>query len=119
MAKISLQALESLDGYLGSCLVDSESGMMLGRHGGGPVNLEVAAAGNIEVVRAKWKTMKALRLSSKIEDILISLSDQYHIIRPLEANNAVFLYLVLEREKANLAMARLELKSFENNLNFK
>lgn len=119
MSNVSLQSLTEIDGYLGSCLVDSDSGMMLGNHGGGPVALEVAAAGNTDVIRAKYKTMKALGLKGAIEDILISLSDQYHIIRPLEANAALFLYLVLDRSKSNLAMARHQLRGFEKTLKFK
>ena len=115
----SLNQLGNIDGYLGSCLVDSDSGMMLGSDAGGPVNLELAAAGNTSVVRAKRKTMRSLKITSKIEDILISLNDQYHIIRPLEENEAIFLYLVLDRGKANLAMARHELRNFEKGLNFK
>ena len=119
MARVSLQGLTGIDGYFGSCLVDSESGMMLGSDAGGPVNLEVAAAGNTEVVRAKRKTMKSLGLSGGIEDMLITLKDQYHIIRPLASNDALFLYLVLDRGKANLALARHELKAFEGTINFK
>jgi len=93
--------------------------MMMGSHGGGPVNLELAAAGNTEVIRAKRKTMSALGLSGKIEDILITLSDQYHLLRPLAANDAMFIYVVIDRTKANLAMARHVLKNFETALEFK
>jgi len=119
MSRISLQSLTGIDGYMGACLVDSESGMLMGSDGGGPVNLEIAAAGNTEVIRSKRKTMSALGLTGQIEDILISLNDQYHLIRPLEGNNLLFLYLVLDRSKANLAMARHELKAFEKSIKFK
>ena len=72
------QAME-ITGAVGVCLVDYDSGMTLGALGGTDVglDLEVAAAGNTEVVRAKQNTMKALGLTEKIEDILITLNSQY------------------------------------------
>jgi predicted regulator of Ras-like GTPase activity (Roadblock/LC7/MglB family) len=113
MAKADLSYLEEIDGFLGACLVDTDSGMVLGKKGGGPVDLDLAAAGNTQVVRAKRKTMETLGLKERIEDILISLQDQYHIIRPLASAESLFLYVVLDRSKSNLAMARHLLRNFE------
>ena len=86
----SLQDLMSLDGALCAAVVDYNSGMMLGSIGSG-VDLELAAAGNTEVVRAKMKTMKALGLNDAIEDILITLGKQYHIIRFSARKDGVFI----------------------------
>jgi hypothetical protein len=106
-----------MDGAMGACIVDSNSGMMLGAEGGaGPINLEVAAAGNTEVVRAKRKTMKALNLKDTIEDILITLHTQYHLIRPLASNDALFIYVVLDKNRGNLAMSRHTLAAVEKDL---
>ena len=114
--KDSLSKLNIIDGFLGAALVDSESGMVLGQEGGGPLNLEIAAAGNTEVVKAKRKTMHNLGLKESIEDILITLTKQYHMIRPLRARPTIFFYVALDRQRANLAMARLSLAEVERDL---
>ncbi len=100
-----LNQLMQTEGAMCAALVDANSGMLLESVGSG-LDLELAAAGNTEVVRAKMKTMKALGMKGSIEDILISLSNQYHIIRPVEKHEGLFIYYVLDRARANLAMAR-------------
>ena len=119
MAKIkqTLDELMTLDGSMCAALVDSSSGMILGSIGSG-VDLEVAAAGNTEVVRAKAKTMRALGLNDVIEDILITLGKQYHIIRPCSRKEGVFLYFVLDKQRSNLAMARRKTQDVDKELAF-
>jgi hypothetical protein len=116
----ALKEAMNIDGALGVSLVDWESGMSLGAAGGGKyLDLDVAAAGNTEVIRAKMRTMESLRLDDAIEDILITLTKQYHLIRLLKnsrSEQGLFLYLVLDRQKANLALARHNLKRIEGEI---
>lgn len=111
-----LSGLKDIDGLVGACLVDSDSGLVLGKEGGNDFDLDTAAAGNTEVIRAKRKTMNALSIEGGIEDILITLDDQYHLIRLLQSNEAIFLYVVLDKNKGNLGMARMVLKKVEKTL---
>ena len=113
----ALKGAMQIEGVLGVALVDSSSGMALATAGSPPdLDLDVAAAGNSSVVQAKLRTMSDLGLQQSIEDILITLDKQYHIIRPLARQNQLFLYLVLDRARANLAMARFKLAGLEQNL---
>ena len=104
-----------IDGALGCAIVDYTSGMLLGEAGGG-VDLELAPAGNSDVVKAKMKTMKSLGISGNIEDILITLDTQIHIIRPSMTNEGLFIYLVLDKAKSNLALARRKAGDLEKQL---
>ncbi|MCG8926251.1 hypothetical protein [Lentzea sp. CC55] len=117
---IAMKEAMSISGAVGVALVDYDSGMSLGTGGGGDwLNLEIAAAGNTEVVRSKLRVMQTLGLNDTIEDILITLHRQYHLIRLMsgvKARGSLFLYLVLERDQSNLALARHQLKRIENEL---
>lgn len=117
MSSISLSELEDIEGFTGSALVDTTSGLALAMAGSDP-DLEFAVAGNTEVLMAQRKAAKALGIKSGLEDLLVTMDTEYHIIRPLTRNPELFIYLVLDKSKSSLAMARHVLKRFENNLDF-
>ncbi|MFC2506893.1 MAG: hypothetical protein ACFNXU_05170 [Kingella sp. (in: b-proteobacteria)] len=106
----------NVDGALAAAVVDFSSGMLLAGGGSAAIDLEIAAAGNTEVMRAKMKTMEMLKLNDEIEDILITLGKQYHLLRPLTNHQGLFLYSVLDRAKSNLALARRSLVDTEKAL---
>ncbi|MEV0034823.1 hypothetical protein [Streptomyces sp. NPDC050804] len=113
------QATTAIEGALGAALVDYTSGMALGTAGGSKdLDMTVAAAGNTDVVRAKVRALELLGIKEEIEDILITLGGQYHLIRLLKGrgNNGLFLYLALDKSRANLAMARHQLMKIEADL---
>lgn len=115
----ALKDAMQIDGALGAALVDYTSGMALGTMGSTKdLDLTIAAAGNTEVVRAKLRTLEMLKLNDGIEDILITLGSQYHLIRPLtgRSGQGLFLYIALTKSRANLAMARHQLRRVEEEL---
>lgn len=112
-----ISELRETAGFIGACLVDSDSGLMLASEQSEvKFDLEAAGAANNDVVRAKNQAIKALGLKDSIEDILITLGNHYHLIRPLESNPAVFIYLAVDKKQANLGMARLKVKAVEGTL---
>jgi hypothetical protein len=117
---VALKEAMSIDGAVGVALVDWETGLCLGTLGGGKVlDLNLAAAGNTDVIRSKMRTMESLRLNDQIIDVLITLEKQYHLIRLLKNprnGSGLFLYLVLERSRANLGLARHHLQRIEGEI---
>lgn len=106
------QIVEALDkiasdmsGFIAACLVDMESGLTLGaKSHRSDFDLSVASAYNSELVKQKIKIMRALNLKSNLEDMLLTLTDQIHMIKIVSPN--VFLYLAADRDSTNLAIMR-------------
>lgn len=112
----TITELLNVDGALAAAVVDYSSGMLLAGGGTASIDLEIAAADNTEVMRAKMKTMGMLGLNDVIDDILITLGEQYHLLRPLQKHDGLFLYQVLDKGKSNLALARRALRDAEKHL---
>jgi predicted regulator of Ras-like GTPase activity (Roadblock/LC7/MglB family) len=116
--QIDLSHTYEIGGFLASCLVDSNSGLMLASEGGGSLDLEAVAALNTNFLKAKLAAIDALGLNDHVEDILITLGRQVHFIRPLEKVRGAFLYVALEKKAANIGMARIQVRKIENSLSF-
>ena len=92
-------------GYIAASLVDLESGMTLGLKSlRQDFDLAAASAYNSEMVKQKLKIMKALNLRTHLEDMLITLGDQIHVIRMIGTTS--FIYLCVDRSQSNLAIVR-------------
>jgi hypothetical protein len=94
-----------MSGFIAASLVDMESGLTLGaKSNRSDFDLGVASAYNSELVKQKLKIIRALNLKSTLEDIVLTLSDQIHIIKMVTPN--VFLYLAADKDSTNLAIIR-------------
>jgi hypothetical protein len=111
----SLEGLVELAGARYAALVDSTTGMVLG-HAGESNELEIVAAANTEVVRAQLGSMATLKSGDAIDDIIITLSTHYDIVRPLAANPSIFLYLAMDKNKSNMALARFKVAECDGQL---
>ena len=92
-------------GFIAIALVDLETGMTLStKSTRSDFDLNVAGAFNAELVKQKQKTMKALNLKTALEDILLTLSDQLHIIKFVTPKT--FIYMAADKAQTNLAIVR-------------
>ena len=111
--RIDLGALRDLSGFCGAAVVDSETGLVLGRAVADGRYLEAGAAGSMEVVRAARRLVHSLESENDLEDVVVTLGEHYHLARTVAKSPAIFLYLWLDRRSANLALARITLKQVE------
>lgn len=96
---------DDVDGFIGGSIVDLDTGMSMASISRRPdFDLDVASAYNSEMVKAKLKTISALNISSNLEDMLLTLTDQLHLIKMLDNNR--FVYIAVGRESTNLALLR-------------
>lgn len=106
-----------VDGAIAAALVDFTSNRVLGTAGGSPkFDVDAAARGNVTVLRAKRDVSRRLGLSGTIQDILVTLDDQIHLLRPSRTFPHLFLYLAISQSHGNLALARFKLKTLEESL---
>lgn len=106
-----------IEGAVAAAIVDWESGLTLGTAvADNSFDVELAASGNTRVVQAKMAVMRDLNIGGSIEDILITLDEQYHVIRPVRAFDSLFVYFAIDRKKGNLGLARRKLSILEGAL---
>ena len=93
------------NGFIAASLVDLDSGMTLAvKTSRTDFDLTAASAYNSELVKQKIKIMRTLGLTGNIEDMLITLTEQIHLVK-LVGNNT-FLYLAVDKKQSNLAIVR-------------
>lgn len=95
-----------MNGFIAASVVDLESGMTLAaKSSRSDFDLAVASAYNSELVKQKLKIVKALGLKTTLEDMLLTLGDQLHLIKIFPGGHT-FLYLAADRASTNLAIVR-------------
>ncbi|MDN3675150.1 hypothetical protein QWY99_19120 [Flavobacterium branchiarum] len=110
---------ENISGFIAVSVTEVETGMSYSSLTVDPnFDPELASAYNLEVVKAKMKAIKALGLDQKINDILITLTNQLHII-DVSDDEKYFIYLAVDSSKANLGMTRAVLARFKKDISSK
>lgn len=106
----------AIDGAVGAALIDYASGGCLGVRGGREIDMELAGAAVTEVIRAKKRILSNLGLDAAIDEIIVTLDGQYHLIQSFDRHDDIFSYLILDREHSSLPLARTHLRAIDREL---
>lgn len=113
--KDTLSAAMQIQGAAGVALMDLKTGMTLGIAGEVP-DLDVEAATNADILKAKTRGLMALGSRDSVEDVVFTLGQRYQVIRLVGGHQHLMLYLSLRRAATNLALARHRLSVIEEDL---
>ncbi|UOR05424.1 hypothetical protein MUN82_21165 [Hymenobacter aerilatus] len=106
------EIMKDLPSLVAVAVVETETGMPLAAHSNSAdFDVETAAAYNTEVIKQKLKAISALKLNQTVQDILLTLTDQLHLLK-LSPNAQKFIYLAVNSRDTNLAVARQVLKKY-------
>ncbi|GAA3441580.1 roadblock/LC7 domain-containing protein [Planomonospora venezuelensis] len=116
-----LTEVMAIPGALDAIMIDQTSGMAVGVGGGSRhTDVEKSAAGLSETLRA---TLDGLATASptgtvRINDMIVTTDSGHHLLRPLETifDGPLVIYVRLDLERSNLALARHRLQSLSGRL---
>ena len=112
-----LGPVADIDGFILACLVDASTGMILAsRNDHDGIAVPTAAAGAADIVNVLSMLAGEVQTDG-LEDVMVTFRSQLYVIRPVRADSDphILLLVVLDRLRANLAMARREIRDFCSN----
>jgi CheY-like chemotaxis protein len=109
-----LQRTRKIDGYLGSCLFLAATGGVICFDGN--LDLRPAAQHTAEALRRKQQSIDEMGLDDDAEDVIVTSTSQYHLLRRVHSDMPAYIYLVLDRDRSNPHLAMLELEIAERSL---
>jgi predicted regulator of Ras-like GTPase activity (Roadblock/LC7/MglB family) len=114
-AKQALAGMLGLDGLLGCAVVDSTTGLVLAREAreGQPVDMDLAAAACAQVLRAHRQSARSMGLSEQVDEVITTAGPRQQIMRTLFRHPELFLMVLLDKQRTNLALARFQLMEIE------
>lgn len=114
-----LSEMLTLDGLLGCAVVDATNGLILARESRDDegLDLDVAAAASTQALKAHKSAARSMGLADAIEEVMTSAGSRHHIMRQLSRYPDLFLFVLLDRHRTNLALARYKLMEVEREMN--
>jgi predicted regulator of Ras-like GTPase activity (Roadblock/LC7/MglB family) len=117
-ARLTLAGMLALDGLLGCAVVDGSTGLALAREtlGDASVDMDLAAAACAQLLRAHRQASRSLGLTEPVDEIITSAGTRQQVIRTVSRHPELFLVVLLDKQRTNLALARYQLTELERAL---
>jgi hypothetical protein len=111
-AEALLDPVSDIEGFMLACLVDASTGMVLAsRKDQDEISLPTAAAGAADIANVLSQLTGELPVDG-LEDVMVTFRRQLYVIRLVSPDPQILLLVILDRDRANLAMARRAIRTF-------
>ncbi|HMC14924.1 MAG TPA: hypothetical protein VKI18_04790 [Albitalea sp.] len=117
-ARQALADMLAIDGLLGCAVVDGTTGLVLAREirEDQPADIDLSAAASAQVLRAHRLAARNMGLSEQIDEVMVSAGPRQQVLRTVGRHPDLFLMALLDKHRANLALARYKLMEVEKSL---
>ena len=117
-AQVALAGMLALEGLLGCAVVDATTGLVLARQSQHepPLDMELVAAASAQLMRAQRHAARSMGLAEPIDEVMTSAGPRQHVMRTVSRHPDLFLLVLLDRHRTNLALARFQLMEVERRL---
>jgi hypothetical protein len=110
-----LAPVTAIDGFELASLIDASTGMVLASaQQRDDISLPLAAAGATDIAAVLGLLSSELATEDELEDVMVTFNNHFHLLRLVRPapTQSVILLVVLDRARANLAMARRAIRNF-------
>lgn len=113
----ALERGRAIEGSLATLIVETATGELVAAAiGSKGIDLEVAAAATAEFARQKPNVERTLGVKDAVEQVLLTSTRRYYLLKPVGSGESWFLLLVLDRSRADLEAAEAEVAAIESEL---
>jgi hypothetical protein len=116
-AKNSLAELVGVDGLLCCAIVDASNGLVIAREQRAEdIDVERAAAACAQVLRSHRLAARSMGLPDHVEEVTVGTATRHQLMRTLSRHPELFLFVLLNKQRSNLSLARFKLMEVEKGL---
>lgn len=117
-AQGALAEMAGIDGLLCCAVVDATTGLVLAREAGEDQgsDFDLCAAASAQVLRAHRMAARNMGMPEHIDEIIVSAGERHQVLRTVNRHRDLFLMALLDKQHANLALARYKLTEVEKRL---
>jgi DNA-binding response OmpR family regulator len=104
-----LERGRSVGGAVATLLVETRTGSVVAAISSKLLDLEDAAGATADLARRKGEMEERMGLRESVEELLVTTSRSFYLMRPVDTGEKHFLLMILDRRRADLTAAQDEL----------